>query len=488
MTIRFTKITFIFVIFFIFIEKASAILPLTFTAVPAVPQVMNQNSEKTLQYTIQNNTRAKLWPLLFSDTVTAGTMQPVGGCGTELASSQSCTESFLYTSPSIAQTVQGSVTVNYGGRFNLTDRTLTIDVATPTISVTEPSLMFVNKSFGRLSRYTGTLTVTNTGAVTVHNLVAIISNNTGSIITQSSTTCTDSLNINATCRYTFTSAVPVDANALIAIHIENGNTVTIPVAAISVVALAPPVDTTVGLTLVTGCANTTQDAGLLEITNNSNATVNNILATSNISGVTISNPSFTSGTNIYCNGNTLAKNQYCEIRVASGLAIAGATGVVTFAGTGTQPVSIATKIEAPAIVFPYVFNTANNGGILFVANHACNLVEVVTPNNAPLGANPTWFAGNTYCAGMINNYSDWRIPDVGETPGSSGAVISGEWNALYNGGTPLAGLTLSPMLSYWGPSVNTAHAWSASPFKGTQTQLNYMMPNVRVRCVRAFTV
>ncbi|MCX7121116.1 MAG: hypothetical protein NTZ67_05000 [Gammaproteobacteria bacterium] len=471
----------------LFFRTAHA-MPLIFTSVPAVPQIVTVNGEKTLQYTIRNNTKSTLWPISFSNTVKAGSMQAIDGCDAALPGYQSCTESFLFTAPRTAQTVTGSVMVSYGGRYQLSDNTLTIDVDKPAISVVEPSLMFVNRSFGRSSIYYGTLKISNIGAVPVKNIKANIINNAGSIITQSPAGCAALLGVNAACQIEFSSAMPIDVHASISIGGDDSNIVTISPAAISVVALAPPTDKNYGLGLVAGCTDASNDAGLFQVTNNTNTQVSNIQASSAIEGVQTPNQDYAPGHNIYCNGNTLARNQYCEIRVLSGTAVAGKTGVVSFSGNGTQSVAVKAEIESPASTFPYEFNTSGSGGTIFVANNACNLVEVVTSSNAPLGLNPTWSASNNYCARTIEDYSDWRLPDLGETAGSSDSVLSGEWNVLYNSGDTLAELTISPVVNYWGPSIDASHAWSISPYSNIQTQSLASAFNTKARCIRAFTI
>lgn len=362
-------------------------------------------------------------------------------------------------------------------------------LAAGSIKITEPSLMFVNRNFGGSSSYTGTLTVTNVGSTNVLSLSATPSS---SSITQSSTTCTSSLAPNASCTYTFTSTYPVNSSATVTIQASNATSVVTPVAAISVVALAPPTDTAVGMTLVAGCTNTTNDAGLFEITNNTTSTVSNIVAgaSSGLKGITINNNT-NNANNVWCKGATLANNQYCEIQVLPNTTAAGDTGSIIFSGTNTANVEIQTKVEAAqGSGFPYSTGTSlAQGGYIFVANNSCNLVEVVESSDS---TGQTWAQSQTYCSGTIGTgttHSDWRLVDLGPSPGNSAGFnsLTGEFLVLYNGGTPVASMSTSASNFYWGANINSSTAWTAN-FNGSGTQTGDTKTDTNyLRCVRAFT-
>jgi hypothetical protein len=365
-------------------------------------------------------------------------------------------------------------------------------LAASVIKVTEPSLMFVNTNFGgNFSLYQGVLTVTNVGSSSVFGLSTTVQNNTGNTITNSSTTCPSPLTVGSSCTFTYTSAVPVDTGASILISDINGNSVTTPVAAISVVALAPPTDSSVGMTLVAGCVDTQDDAGVFEITNNSSSTVSNIQAgvSGGLNGVTINNPTNTSS-NVYCNGASLAQNQYCQIQIAPNTVASGATGSITFSGSGTQNVEIQAKVESPGASLPAT-GADGDGNYVFISNPDCNLAEIVSGTSDTVN-NVNWTAANSYCSSYSTGGSDWRLIDIGQAPGNPASSTQingngGEFSVLYSNGTPKAGMSTSH--GYWGPYINSTTAWSPSFISGTQAEESISTTSavLYVRCARAFT-
>lgn len=108
---------------------AAGLVPVQFTASPTFPQTVNTNATSTVSYTIKNNIPTQSVPLSFSTTISTGTLSPSSGsCGAALAGNASCTKTFLFTAPSSAQSVTGSVSVNYGGSYPLTDNTVHFSV------------------------------------------------------------------------------------------------------------------------------------------------------------------------------------------------------------------------------------------------------------------------------------------------------------------------------------------------------------------------
>ena len=289
------------------------------------------------------------------------------------------------------------------------------------------------------------------------------------------------------------------------------------------VALAPQSTSTTatnyqGLRLVNGCNTSVNDEGLLQVTNNSNGSSSppvgvvvqggfgrGVIATVTSGGlpqVTITNPISVNdgGTSInnYCNGRALSRYESCEVRASSASGSTGNSGVITFIAGNTQPVGIATHVVAKASSFSYTTGTGDTIST-FVADNDCNLVEEVTSNNVT--TNASWTNTANGCDGSsVNTSTDWRLPDTGPTPGLpiNGPSLSGEFNALYNGGTPYGNISTSAIVYYWGPALNVVDstplninlnlgAWRAyfpenfqgGVQKGNRSQLG--------RCVRAFT-
>lgn len=477
---------------FLLMAANAVTLPLVFTSQPSFPKSVSNSGTYVLNYTIHNNTPVTL-PLSITTTVSAGTMGPnTGGCGSSLSGNNSCTLKFLYTEADSTNNVTGSVSINYNGRYPLTDNSVQF-TARSGLALVTPSLMFVNRNWGNSASYIGKLLVINTSSTTaITGLTATITNNKGNTITlyAPSTTCTSTLAASGTCVFAYTSAVPVDTGASIVLTSTNSNTVTAPVAAISVASMAAPLsDTFYQLYLVPSCTT----AAIIQVTNNSSGTVSDVGATASntLSAATITNNA-SSTSNNYCNGASLAQNQSCEITITTNSIAANTTGTFTFNGSGTENVVIPTKVVAAAAPFPYATGADGLGNTIFVANNACNLVKVVSGTSDTV-TNDTWSQAVTYCSGTINTKSDWRMPDVGPTPGlpDNAVSLTGEFSTLYNGGAPYGGMITTVNGVYWGApaftSVNSGYSWAASFFSATQQAVNPTTNTLTVRCVRAFT-
>lgn len=290
--------------------------------------------------------------------------------------------------------------------------------------------------------------------------------------------------------------------------------------------LAPPeptdgVPTPNAITLVSGCnvpSTTDPEAQLIEVTNNSTATVSNITAATTLTDTTITNPTFSQNVNTYCNGNILKEADSCEMSVSTS-ASAASTGTITInAVSGTEPVVINATVEAPinpsGIVTGYPLGTSSSeGGYIYISDGSCNLVDIVsTPDfGPPISWNNTspvsGYGANSYCSSTQPNtspttFNDWRFPDVGPTPGDSTCSgsgcppISGEFSVLFGGGTPVAGMSTSNV--YWGPSINGDVDGNGNPsdiawivhFNDSDQDgsgKSNAFANLNVRCARAFT-
>lgn len=509
---------------------------LEFLEQPTFPITVPSASTAVIHYVLKNNTETTV-TFSFSATVGSGSISATGGtCGSSITSGSTCTKDFTFTAPTNAgpgdTTVNGTMSVNYtyNGSQTLTGTNPSFTItpaAKPSITVNSHSLMFANRDFGNASNYVGTLTITNNGTVAITSVDVSITSGGGNTITNTGSSGCTALAVGGTCTETFSSALPIDSDATISLtphsSTTTGNALTVPVSALSVVALAPPTDTAVGLTLVNGCSDTSNDGGLVMIINNSSHTLTNIAvgADSGLSA-TITNSAFEENSNVYCNGNSLAANQYCEIRVASSAA-AGTTGNVTVSGilsktTGPATAhhfNLAAKVVSTAGSFPYTFNTEAQGGTIFVANNACNLVEVVSNTDQ---STATWSSAATYCSGTISSNSDWRLMDLGPVLGASQQVVSsfyvtllsGEANVVNNSNSPLANIqNQSPNVqgkqpTYWGNSINSSNAFfylfgnysfctpdGCGTAPGNQSTTSQTSPNTGLqlytRCVRAFT-
>src|SRR3990167_3534691 len=461
---------------------------LEFLEQPTFPITVPSDGTTVIHYILKNNASATITAITFSPTVSSGSISATGGtCESSLISGNTCTKDFTFTAPTNAgagdTTVTGTLSVGYtyNGAQTLTgtNPSFTITpVAKPSITVSSHSLMFANRDFGNTSSYAGTLRISNNGTVAITSIDVSITSGGGSAITNTGSSGCTSLAVGGTCTETFSSALPIDSDATISLTphstLTTGNALTVPVSALSVVALAPPTDTTVGTTLVNGCTDTSNDGGLLMIVNNSSHALTNITigADSGLSA-TITNSAFEENSNVYCNGNSLAANQYCEVRIASS-AVAGTTGNVTVSGIlskTTGPVTahhfnLAAKVASSASSFPYTFNTEAQGGTIFVATNSCNLVEVVNNSDLPSTSGSNWTTAAAACSSLsVNSYANWRLIDQG--PGTYSQVqsplgpetgLSGEANVLNNNNSPLASIQNQQNEVYWGNSITSAKA------------------------------
>ncbi len=516
---------------------------LEFLEQPTFPITVPSAGSTVITYTLKNNASATITAITFSPTVSSGSISATGGtCVSSLASAHTCTKEFTFTAPTNAgpgdTTVTGTMSVGYtyNGAQTLTGTNPSFTItpaAKPSITVNSQSLMFANRDFGNASSYAGTLRISNNGTVAITSIDVSITSGGGNTITNTGSSGCSSLAVNGACTETFSSALPIDSDATISLTphstLTTGNAFTVPVSALSVVALAPPTDTTVGTTLVNGCTDTSNDSGLLMIVNNSSHALTNIIihADSGLSA-TITNPAYEENSNVYCEGNSLAANQYCEVRVASSAA-AGTTGNITISGVlskATGPVTahhfkLAAKVASSASSFPYSFNDQNQGGTIFVANNACNLVEVVSNTDQ---STSTWSGSGTstaagYCATTISGNSDWRLMDLGPVLGAQQQVVgsfyvtllSGEANVVNNNNSPLANIqnqtpnnNTGIQSAYWGNSMDSSNAFfyffgnysfctndGCGTAPGNQSSTSQTSPNTGLqlytRCVRAFT-
>ncbi|OGT38398.1 MAG: hypothetical protein A3F12_07795 [Gammaproteobacteria bacterium RIFCSPHIGHO2_12_FULL_38_14] len=409
------------------------------------------------------------------------------------------------------------------------------------ISVTEPSLMFVTTASSGTITYRGTLTVTNNDSTEAAQTITATPSS-GSGITQSATTCGDSLSAGSSCTFTFTSSLPVNTAGTVAISGTNTSTVTNSVSAISVTAFSPPVNATnnAALMLVAGCSSIPE---VLQVTNLSNAAVSSITATATAANWSSSrNPTITNG----CSGVSLAAYSssngadVCSLSVVpNGSAASGDNGTITVSGTNTNTAGIIAAVENNTAI-PTSGPTAVTLGsalpgtsptekVIFL-NQTCNLVKVAAnanqsgsiawdPAGTPTSTGGTSTAGNlgqtqsilaihtvgitesqaanTYAAGLCtpsqlnqNNAVTWYLPSVGSGTSTDPAIIATNGDEL--------GLVM-----YYGVNNsntdNTAAYWSSTESSSTFALLEYFGNGLEaqgpllkaddgsVRCARALT-
>lgn len=461
----------------------------------------------TLRYAVKNNLSTTITSVSFSPIVSSGSIIANGGtCGSSIASGATCTKTFLFTAPANAggtdTSVTGTMALNYTdvGPQTLNGDALAFSI-TPepkaSISVLENSLMFPSRDFGNADIYTGKITISNNGTRSITGVTRATSG-----VTFVSTTCSFPLTAGQTCTDTYSSSIPITTSSTVQLTPNGstgaGNTVTVPVSGLGVRALAPPTDTTVGLTLVNGCADTANDGGLIMITNNTNETLFNIaISASSALSATITNPPFSEDNNVYCNGHTLAPNEYCEFRVASA-ATAGTTGEITIHASLTNGLTISpahhynllTKVVAAAASnqFNALYPSGGSltGGFIFVSDNTCNLVEVKYSASPPSGG-ATWPEAASICTAKTAP-QDWRLTDLGPTPVAflpRFSPITGEALAIQQARLDLEfGVWLSPFSS-------TDFAWRTVLAEGIGTQMTLNEKaetfNADTLCVRAFT-
>lgn len=449
-----------------------------------------------LRYAVKNNLSTTITSVSFSPTVSSGSIASSGGtCGTSIAGGASCTKTFLFTAPanlgSTDTSVTGTMTFNYtdtGGAQTLAGDALAFSITPapkPSIAISEHSLMFPNLDFGNSSSYTGKITISNNSTA---NIVSI-SRSVPSGITFVSTTCSFPLAPSDTCTQTYSSPIPITADSTATIQLTPnsadtaGNTVNVPISSLGIVALAPPTDSSVGLTVVNGCADTTNDGGLMMVTNNSSENISNItIDSSDLSGATITNPTFSPNNNVYCEGQTLPPNGYCEFRVSSST---NTTGEIDIYGQfvssllTTHHYELQTKVIASASSLP-----APTVGTAFVSDTSCNLVETWTSVSVTPSLN-TWSYAASQCAALTNPEQNWRLPDVGPNPvgqlDDDGDPLTGEF-AVFQG-VDSGEVWLSPSPT---PSQNAWLARAPNMYL-EQTGGGTVAGNYNAYCVRAYT-
>jgi hypothetical protein len=227
------------------------------------------------------------------------------------------------------------------------------------------------------------------------------------------------------------------------------------------VALAPPTDTSVGLTLVNGCTDTTNDSGLVMVTNNSSEPISDIhVDGSGLSGATITNPAFSEDNNVYCNGQQLAPNGYCEFRASSGT---NATGEIDIYGhlvtshSTSHHYELQAKVINTASPFNYALGQQPAGyGIIVLATASCNLVETATATYNQT-SDHSWSSAIGFC-GVPSH-----IPDVGPTPvysSSSSSTLTGEMLPVISAGE--FGFFINGSPEYIWQSPFSSLAWQAT--------------------------
>lgn len=429
------------------------------------------------------------------------------------------------------------------------NHTIAVSFATvASLSVIEPSLMFVTTASGGTLSYRGTLTVKNTGGSTTGG-TPIATLSSGSGFTQSGTTCDSVLASNATCTFTFTVTPPVTTSATVTISDGVGadGIVVEPTSAISVTAFSPPVNATnnAALMLVAGCSSTPE---VLQVTNLSDETISEITGTASAANWTNShNPTITNG----CSGVSLVRvGDVCSLSVTpNGSAVSGDDGTITVSGINTNTIGIIAAVEAadsttPITEFPTVGTAipitypSPQNETVFSADTSCNLVKIGSYTNQssniqwdPLGGSATSTTGTStagnlgqaqsilaihtigflensgatpaanYAAGLCtpsqlneNNVVNWYLPSVGSnSPG--GAV---DPSGMTTGGDELGLLLYYGVNS--GDANDTAGYWSSTEFDSSQAIYELFSggdesrfgefkddSNESVRCVRALT-
>lgn len=405
-----------------------------------------------------------------------------------------------------------------------TTTTPAINTALPPlwIAVDQPSLMFVNRDYSRKglnSSYNGFLTIKNTSSTGLTYTIAVVTQTGTPTVTKVAgfSTCDSGISQapDTSCIQEFNTTLPLNLSTRITVTsaTSGANTVVVPVTALSVVALAPPTGSTnyQGLRLVAGCSSTSNDEGVLQISNNGSALIYGgkfsvqSAVMSGLPNVTITDPAEESPytrVNNYCNGSILYAKDTCEIRVNPGISTAGASGIIKVAASTTPPVYVNVNVAAQATTFDYTASGTADENFVFVAENSCNLVEEIAPSDTPSSA-ATWDTAANNCDGTINSLSDWRLPDTGPTPGvdpsNGGSILpSGEFsalNAVFYNSTNTAGIYGK---NYWGPYIdyqynvynsNGLSAWAVTFTGDPQFQNGQLKRNNSAyiaRCARAF--
>lgn len=379
------------------------------------------------------------------------------------------------------------------------------------LSVIEPSLMFVTTASSGVLTYQGMLTVKNTGSSTTGG-VPIATLSTSSGFTQTATTCNATLALNATCTFTFTMTPPVVTSATVTVSdgVDVDGIVVVPTSAISVTAFSPPVNATnsASLMLVAGCSSTPE---VLQVMNLSSATISSITGTASTANWTSSrNPTITNGCSSVSLGAYSSTNgaDVCSLSVVPNVSAESAdNGTITVSGTNTNTAGIIAAVEAPNAI-PTTGGSAVTAGSalpgtsptenVLSLNQTCNLVKVTANSNQssnkqwdPLGSSAisttgTSTAGNlgqlqsilaihtvgfvensgsgtaaaNYAAGLCtpsqlneNNAVTWYLPSVGQERSTDPATMTSNGDEL--------GLVLYYGVNS-GNSSNTEFYWSST--------------------------
>lgn len=399
----------------------ATIQPLTFTAKPTFPQVVNRNTTYTLNYTIKNNLPSVTLPLSFSGAVSAGTLTPSSGsCGSTLSGGQTCTKSFLYTAPSTGQTVTGSVIVNYGGRYRLTDSTVNLLIPSTSIAANTADALFSfsdSNPTGSVGTGKSTITITNNESISANN-IAPVTPLPSNIILQSNT-CGSSLVYGATCALTFSTASTPDATQAISIKGSNTNVITLPIAPLSIRVYSSAVNpspSNASLMLVTGCTI----PELLTVTNNTSSVITDITAASDagLTGIT---------TNVTTCPSALSQNQTCLIGITTNTATTGNSGNILFGWNGASAQgAILAGVEASNSPTLPALSTPSNpvtvfGGYVYDKNTACNLVK--------LSALTDQYIGTGSVAVTTPAYITTTVPNLGSSSSGARSYTDGQTNS-----------------------------------------------------------
>ncbi|MDP1573737.1 MAG: IPT/TIG domain-containing protein [Coxiellaceae bacterium] len=387
-----------------------------------------------------------------------------------------------------------------------TDQSIHVDF-NPVLTVTEPSLMIVNRSFSAAAAvdgpdqdYYGVLTINNTTPIAVSGLSVTTSVGSPNSITTVPlsdnllTTCGTSLAPNTSCVQEFKTVMPIDSTTIVSISGSNVATITVPTSAISVVPLAIPTDTTVGMTLVQGCTDTVNDGGLLQITNNALTTFTvpvNVAVSGGLTGATVTSTATSpTSTDVYCGnlsnrGASLAYGQYCLVRITPNSALAGNTGniIVTTPQTGVNT-EITAKVVLPNATEPSVPGTEYP----FVWDASCNLMEATTQDIEPADMPQGFVNLAAICddRGVTTPGSvlvpPYHIVDIGPSPAATSAAY-GEFLAINNASLPSPwALTAN---TYFSSNIVSENSWSYSGASSSTFQVQWNDPTAYGRCVHA---
>ena len=367
------------------------------------------------------------------------------------------------------------------------NHTIEVDFVASTITIsanTTNSLFSFNdaNATGTMGTGSSVITITNNSSTTAAtNVAGVTPLPTG--VTESANNCGASLAASATCLITFQTAATPDSTQTISIKGDNTNTLSLPIAPLSIRVYSPPVNpvpTNASLMVVKTCTIPEQ----LLLTNNSDSSVSTISITKD-SG--LSDASVTSAMD-NC-PTTLPTGKTCILAItapsSSGSTNTQGNIIVNWGSSSTG--AVFTGIEATGATLPTLSTPTSAvtvfGGYVYQEDATCNLVKVaaLADQYTPPGS----------VAWTTSDYTSTAVPNPATGAGTGAqntGLAAGQINTtavIYQAGTPLTSYAAGLCSQYSETSSGTNYVgwylpWDNRDASGsTTTELAAMYTNLK---------